>query len=61
MYLTEAEITCGDGYEVTAGDEIRTCEVSGNGTAGEWSGEEPTCSGTVKISCCNIEIINNNI
>ena len=43
---TTATYVCINGFSVSAGDEIRTCSGDGSNSVGDWSGSEPTCSGT---------------
>ena len=47
---TTATYICSNGFSVSAGDEIRTCSGDGSNSVGDWSGSEPTCSGTLIIN-----------
>ncbi len=45
--LTEAIYSCGSGYTLVGGDEVRICQgvlVDGE-LVGQWTGSEPTCEG----------------
>lgn len=39
VYLDTLTYTCNIGYEVTSGDDVRTCTETG-----EWSGSPPNCT-----------------
>ena len=46
-YGTTAAYECDTGYEITSGDNERTC--TGNTSVGEWKGKAAVCSGTITI------------
>ena len=46
---TRAEATCNDGYYLSAGDRVRTCQ--GIGDSASWSGSPATCTQS-EWPCC---------
>ena len=57
-YGTEATYTCEEGFGLTGGNRVRTCEGSSSSPNGVWSGNVPTCQGNQ--SSCRL-IFNNSI
>lgn len=46
-FETEATYTCDVGHDVVQSNETRTCDGNGSTAVGMWSGQIPSCGGTV--------------
>ena len=45
VYRTTATYQCALGYELTGGDDERTCTGDGGSPVGQWNGTAPNCTG----------------